>query len=316
MDLLEDILKHSGLRTRLLGHRSFLTAASIEFPCEKSVGFHVVTQGQAYIHSGKNKKPIVLQKGDIALMARGCNHVLSTEEKLPAKLTPLSEYDRATAKTKSAIKSGSKSKLTIVSGAYQLWNEPVHPLFNEIPDWFVIKANEIESFDHLQTMINLLAEEVAKPQLGSERAIQGLLDIMFSLILRRLVLQNSTKPETWSHATQDLKIKHALDLIHSDCARGWTLEELASEVGLSRAGFAVRFKKTLGDTPLHYLTTIRIQKAMDLLSSTDKKIESVALEVGYQDAFGFSKAFKKLTGLPPREFRAKDTEEKKLSWRL
>lgn len=315
MDLLEDILKHAGLKARLLGYRSFSSSASIEFPCEKSVGFHVVTQGRVFIHRRKGK-PLVLGRGDIALMARGCNHVISTDEVLPSKLTPLAAYDVSQSTSDSKSSSGGKTKLTLVSGAYQLWNEPVHPFFNEIPDWFVIKSDDIESFDHLQTMINLLAEEVAKPQLGSERAIQGILDVMFSLIMRRLVLQNSAEPETFSHATQDLKIKHALDLIHSDCARGWTLEELASEVGLSRAGFASRFKRTLGDTPLHYLTTIRIQKAMDLLVSTDKRIESVALEVGYQDAFGFSKAFKKLTGVPPRDFRAKNDEEKKLAWRL
>ena len=72
---------------------------------------------------------------------------------------------------------------------------------------------------------------------------------------------------------------------------------------LSRAGFALKFKTALGDTPLNYLTSIRIQQAMKILTLDDHKIESVALDVGYADAFSFSKAFKKRTGQSPIEFR-------------
>lgn len=312
MDLLEDILKQAGLRSRVLGHRSFSKATSLQFPCAKSIGFHCVTQGQAFIHTDSKAKPLILQKGDIALMARGCDHVVSTQEKWPRHLTPLSEFEKG-----QALAGGSsKPLLTIASGAYQFWNTPMHPLFTEIPDWYVIRYEDVENFDRMQAMIKLLTEEVADPKLGSDRIVQGILDILFSLIFRKIVEQSGQKISTWSHALQDLQIRRAMELMHSHPAQNWTLEDLAKQVGLSRAGFAQKFKSYLGDTPLHYLTTIRIQKAMELLSSTDDNIESVALAVGYQDAFGFSKAFKKKVGFPPREFRARDTEEKKVAWRL
>lgn len=309
MDLLGDLLKHSGLKSRILGHRSFSGSVSLQFPCSKSIGFHVVTHGQAFIHRGVKDKPMILKKGDIALMARGCDHVVSTEEKLTGRLTPLSGFDRS-------FRENAKTKLTLVSGAYQLWNSPVHPFFNEMPDWFVLKSEDIESYDSLQTMINLLAEEVAKPDLGSDRAVQGILDVMFSFIMRRIVLKTSQRTQTWSHALQDLEIKQALELMHADVAKAWTLETLAKQVGLSRAGFALKFKRTMGDTPLHYLTTLRIQQAMELLSNSEDNIERVALQVGYQDAFSFSKAFKKLTGLPPRDFRANNIKERQVGWRI
>lgn len=308
MDLLEDILKQSGLKTRVLGHRSFRSEVALQFPCSKSIGFHAVTHGTAYLHSGK--KVISLNKGDLVLMARGRDHVVSTEMKLNSMVIPLAEFSSV------EISPSAKSKLTLVSGAYQLWNDPVHPFFAEIPEWFVMKSEDIESFDSLQSMIKLLAQEVAKPGLGAQRVIQGILDIMFSLIIRKVVEKNSARPETWSHAVQDFQIKQALEFLHADRARAWTLQDLAHEVGLSRAGFALKFKKAMGDTPLHYLTMIRIQKAMELLSNTDLNVEGVAAEVGYQDAFSFSKAFKKITGVPPREFRTKDHEDKKNVWRF
>jgi len=316
MDLIDDILKNAGLRTRVLGHRSVHKPISLQFPCAKSIGFHVVTQGSAFIHTGKKTPPIQLGKGDLALMARGCDHIVSTDEKLKSNHTPIKEFDEINRLSKPAGGSSNKPKLVLVSGAYQLWNEPIHPFFQEMPAWFILRADESESFDPLAMSIGLLAKEVAQPRLGSERVIQGLLDVMFSLIVRQVIEKNSIKPKSWSHAIQDVQIKQAIEMLHADCSRGWTLEELALAVGLSRAGFAMKFKKAMGDTPLHYLTTVRIQKAMELLSQTELNVERVAAQVGYQDAFGFSKAFKKLTGLPPRDFRRRDAEDKKIGWRF
>lgn len=274
MDLLEDIFKQAGLKSRILTNRSFRDSTDLKFPCSKSIGFHVVTQGTAHLSVEGKKEPLVLEKGDLALMARGQDHVVT-----------------------------GKSKLTLVSGAYELWNKPAHPFFDEIPDWFIVKFEDIESFGKLQTIMGVLAEEQSKPGLGSERVVQGLLDILFSFILRKVVEKNSRRPKTWSYAVHDHPIKKAIEILHADRARAWSLEELAQKVGLSRAGFAARFKKALGDTPLHYLAVIRIQKAMELLGKTDKNIENVALEVGYQDPFVFSKAFKRLIGQSPRDFK-------------
>lgn len=309
MDLLQDILRQAGLRSRLLGFRALGTSVSLQFPCNKSIGFHVVTQGTAFLHLNKKAKPLQLNKGDIALMARGQDHIVSTSEEVNAKVTSLFEFEKLPS-------ASSKVKLSLISGAYQVWNTPMHPLFSELPDWFILRADDLQSFESLQTMIALLAEETAKPKLGTEKVVQNILDIMFYMILRRVVEKNSSKSATWSHAIQDEQIKKSIELMHSDLSHAWTIEELAAEVGLSRAGFAMKFKKALGDTPVHYLTMLRVQKAMDILSSSDNKIEAVAEQVGYQDAFGFSKAFKKFSGVSPRDFRSKDLEDKKLSWRF
>ncbi len=309
MDLLNDLLVHSGLRSRVLGQRSLSDSTSLLFPCARSIGFHVVIQGQAFIHHGKNKSPIVLERGEIALMARGHEHVVSTDQKKPSKVMSLNEFSLNSNNSNS-------SRLTIVSGAYQLWNDPVHPFFNEIPDWFILRQNDLAANDKIHKMIDLLSDEVSSPELGSERLIQSLLDVMFSLILRRVVKETGRNSKTWSHATQNLELRKALELLHGNLAKNWNLEELAKSVGLSRSGFALRFKKLMGDSPLHYLTTIRIQRAMELLTSTDLNVENVANEVGYTDAFTFSKAFKRLTGIPPKEFRARDQLAMNTEWRI
>jgi uncharacterized membrane protein len=80
-------------------------------------------------------------------------------------------------------------------------------------------------------------------------------------------------------------------------------------VGVSRTSLAERFRDAMGDTPLNYLRTVRMQKAMRLLSETDSNLEQVSLEVGYQDAFSFSKVFKRTVGVAPKEFRRQDAAD-------
>lgn len=310
MDLLADVLRQTGLRKRVLNQRSFEKSMALEFPCGKSLGFHVVIVGTAYIHTN-GKQTIKLEKGDVALMARGVRHVVSTEPDLPKKIQSMAENRR----TRPRDSASAEAKLTIVSGAYQIWNDPVHPVFSELPEWFVLKSTDLEGSKILEFAIRSLGQEVARPELGTETVIQALLDLIFTEIIRK-IFKSQRKQESWGHGLQDAQIRKAVEHLHRDLSREWRLDELADQVGLSRAGFAAKFKKSLGMTPFQYLATLRIQRAMELLTGTDDKIETIAQAVGYADAFSFSKVFKKLAGLPPRDFRARDQLERSNSWRF
>lgn len=313
MDILDDVLKQAGLRSRLYGHRLLRGSTSLQFPCDKSLGFHLVTQGEAYIFREGATKPVRLGRGDLALMARGHDHILTTEAKKPARATMLSEFDIL---PKPNSDSREPSKLTVISGAYQFWHDPIHPLFAEIPEWYVLRSDEVEALGGYSMLVKLITDEILTPNIGSKKIIHNSLDSLFTLILRKVVHDNANKPETWSFAMANSQIRKAIDLFHSDYAKTWTIEDVASNVGLSRAGFSDKFKKSLGETPLQYLTKIRMQKAIELLQASEEKIENVALKVGYQDAFGFSKVFKKITGFSPKEFRQKNTAEQKATWRF
>lgn len=315
MDILTDIFKQADLRRRLLNQRALAEPVVLRFPCDKSIGFHVVTQGEAFLYLNDKKPPVNLKKGDLAFMARGLNHFLSTESDLSAKdLKVAVSLDESDRKNKN-LKKLSPPKVTLVSGAYQLWNDPIHPFFKELPEIFVLKNSEIESFGQIQSALNMLSIETSNPQIGSEGLVQNLLDIIFSYLVRKIIDSNSSKPKTLSFAVQNESIKKSIELLHSQLDRNWTLEDLAKEVGLSRAGLAQKFKKSLGDTPLHYLTLIRMQKARALLSTTDDNLEIVAGAVGYSDPFSFSKVFKRITGLPPRVFRSQEQNQKRSIYR-
>ena len=82
-----------------------------------------------------------------------------------------------------------------------------------------------------------------------------------------------------------------------------TVETLAVAAGMSRSAFALRFKQMLGETPLEYLTDWRMYKATGLLQEDDRKLFEVAKSVGYDSDAAFSKAFKRVLGMAPKEYR-------------
>ncbi|MCD5311659.1 helix-turn-helix transcriptional regulator [Kineosporia babensis] len=86
-------------------------------------------------------------------------------------------------------------------------------------------------------------------------------------------------------------------------ARAWTVESLAAEVGVSRAGLARRFRELVGEPPMAFLTHWRLTLAADLLRSPDLTLAAVARQVGYATPFALSAAFKRVRGMSPSEYR-------------
>jgi AraC-like DNA-binding protein len=107
----------------------------------------------------------------------------------------------------------------------------------------------------------------------------------------------------WLAGLRDPAIGRVLSMLHEEPARPWTLGELAARAGVSRAVAAERFAQLVGCPPIHYLTLWRMQIAARLLADGAMKVATVAHEVGYESEAAFSRAFKKVTGVPPAAWR-------------
>jgi AraC-like DNA-binding protein len=92
-------------------------------------------------------------------------------------------------------------------------------------------------------------------------------------------------------------------LMHDQPGQPWTLARLSQHVGYSRASIVRRFTELVGQPPMAYLTEWRLTLAADLLLSSDDTVESVGRQVGYDNPFAFSSAFKRLHASSPRAFR-------------
>ncbi|GAA4307161.1 AraC family transcriptional regulator [Mucilaginibacter gynuensis] len=82
-----------------------------------------------------------------------------------------------------------------------------------------------------------------------------------------------------------------------------TVEDMAKQHNLSSSYFSILFRKSTGMPPIDYFIHLKMQKACQLLYSDETKIKNVAMELGYDDPYYFSRIFKKFMGTSPEQYR-------------
>ncbi|MEM0924782.1 MAG: AraC family transcriptional regulator, partial [Planctomycetota bacterium] len=106
-----------------------------------------------------------------------------------------------------------------------------------------------------------------------------------------------------SPAMSDEQIGPVLREIRVFPAKPWTLPMMAKRAKLSRSAFADRFRRLVGQSPLQYLTDVRMTLACKLLTTEALSVSTIATMVGYENGSSFSNSFKKWSQQSPLAFR-------------
>ncbi|MFI6372323.1 AraC family transcriptional regulator [Streptomyces sp. NPDC050546] len=186
----------------------------------------------------------------------------------------------------------------LLSGAYAGRGEISERLLHALPAVVLI-----QDADCHRPLLDLAVEEIVSDRPGRQVMRDRLLDLLLLSTLRTWFDQSEAHAPAWYRAMDDPAVGHALRLLHADPARAWTVAELAAESGLSRAALARRFTAQVGEPPMTYLASWRIDLAADLLRESDATVGSIARKVGYANTFALSVAFKRLRGTTPTEHR-------------
>ncbi len=91
--------------------------------------------------------------------------------------------------------------------------------------------------------------------------------------------------------------------LDADLQRAWKLDDLAGQVGLSKSYLSRSFRRYTGRTVIGYLTARRIEQAMLLLQTTDRKVLDIAFQCGFGDLSHFNRTFRRHVGTSPRRYR-------------
>ena len=190
----------------------------------------------------------------------------------------------------------------IIAGLFRFDEMYGRPLTDFLPPLILIRGGQ-PHMPPLQKTLELLASEVDTSTPGSELAVRRLADLLLVQALRAYIADTENEPVGWLHALADSHIGAALNSMHKRIEHPWTVASLASEAGMSRSAFAQRFKELMGEAPLEYLTRWRMYRGSDLLRESDRKLADVAQAVGYDSDGAFHKAFKRVLGVAPGEYR-------------
>lgn len=102
---------------------------------------------------------------------------------------------------------------------------------------------------------------------------------------------------------QDFYMKEALSFIERNFQNDISVEDIAAACGLNRSYFGKIFKDALGKSPQEFLLNYRMIKASELLTLSTLSVGDIGKAVGYENPLHFSRAFKNIYGLSPRNWR-------------
>ena len=99
------------------------------------------------------------------------------------------------------------------------------------------------------------------------------------------------------------RLRPALEYLEQHPARRINVAALARVSGMAEASFSRLFARSLGVGPARYAMNRRVHRAQQLMRQTDRKLDDIAEELGFSDAFHLSKVFKRIVGASPRDYR-------------
>lgn len=172
-----------------------------------------------------------------------------------------------------------------------------NPLAQALPDVLHFPLMDLPA---LALTLEVLFAEAADHHCGRQAVLDRLMEVVIIQLLRDLMDQKRIQVGLLA-GLADAKLAKALNAVHAEPARPWSLDELAAAAGMSRARFAARFRETVGMTPGAYLTEWRLGIAQALLSR-GKSVQVVADAVGYGSASALSRAFAAQVGRSPTDW--------------
>lgn len=267
-----------------------------------------VTAGNA-CYAPEGGDPVLLGAGDLLLIARPAPYLFADSPDRPPQAvihpggrceTPAgASLELPTFHGVRTWGNAATGRDVMLVGSYPRVSEAGSRLLRALPPTIVMRATE-----HRPGIIDVLAEEINGAGIGQASLLDRLLDSLTVTAIRHWASSPGANPPGWFRvAGTDPLVGAALDLMHDQTSRPWTVASLAQQVGMSRAGFSRRFAATVGEPPMAYLTAWRLAIAADRLRQDDTPVSQVAMEIGYTSPFTFSTAFKRHYGLSPLAYR-------------
>ncbi|HLY29511.1 MAG TPA: AraC family transcriptional regulator [Ktedonobacterales bacterium] len=340
MDVLSDtlrVVRLTGavfLNAKLISPWAILTATPdkiaryLRLPSDCIALFHILVRGRGWF-TVPGHAPILLETGDAILLPHSSPHVMSsglgaTPVPMLSVLPPLPPEGFV------EVGASSLGEMSQFVCGFLHCDQRFNPLLGALPETIVTQVcldgqkaettsngNDLPSSmrlsiqpgDLLETTLRHAVEEALSKRPGNTDMLARLSEILFVEMVRRYMQQLPPSQHGWLAAVRDPIVGQALRLLHARPEQAWTVETLADAVAVARSTLAQRFTTLVGETPMRYLATWRMQLAKYLLKQTNMNLVEIARQVGYESDVAFNHAFKRYVGLPPATWRASGDDQ-------
>jgi AraC-like DNA-binding protein len=278
--------------------------------CDHVMEYHMIAKGSGWA-AVSGLPPLRLHTGDVVLFPQGDRHVLSSAPGLqpdnanPESLVfhgkrpmPISFHEGVVDAGAMPVESADAIAVCGFLGCdLHLFN----PLIAALPRILHLPAARAGTW--VAHVIEQAVVESSERRPGSDAVLERLSEMMFVDAARRYLDSLPEDSVGWLAGLRDRFVGKALALMHERPERQWSVDDLAHDVGLSRSSLHERFIQYLGQPPMQYLASWRIQIGARLLRESSRVVADIALEVGYDSEAAFARAFKRMVGVPPAKWR-------------
>lgn len=273
---------------------------------ERLVSYHLVTDGEAAVQFGANE-PIRVSAGEVLIIPHGDAHTVSkgSPNEMIDTSTSMEEFLTGTL---NSLRVGGDGELTrFVCGYFGCERHADRLFLAGLPIMIKIDVRSDAAGGWIDSSIRHLVSDSSANRPGHSVLLAKASEALFVAALRRYMEELPPERDGWLAAARDPIVGAALALLHRKPADDWTLQSLAAEAGTCRTVLTERFARYLGEAPLSYLTRWRLQLASRLLETSQKSIQQIAAEVGYDSEAAFNRAFRREYGAPPARWRRRLT---------
>lgn len=301
MDPLSEVLAAVRLQCSVFGRARARSPWGFSVPAQRGhVRFHYVLRGSCWLAvDNSSAQRVALSGGDLAVVAGGRGHTLRDHPRGAA--TPLPD-PRASEGPWRIVLGGSGPETDIISGCVGFDDLPETPVLSTLPPIFRLTPDVGHAVPSFEQNLQFMAREVESNRPGAETVLTRMAEVIFVQVLRAYIESLPEGTEGFLGALRDGHISAALGWMHQRPEEAWTVASLAAKVGLSRSVFAARFAALVGESPVGYLTRVRMQKAAVLLRD-GATLAIVSGKAGYASEASFSHAFRQWAGVAPGHYR-------------
>jgi AraC-like DNA-binding protein len=299
-----DLLSHAldDLRPRGAGYYPSRLSAPWGFSVPGGpASYHVVLDGDCVLDVD-GMAPRRLDAGDLAVTPQGASFAFRSGP--DALAPPIGDVFDAPDDDGIYRRGGTGAPTRLICGTLTFDDTLPHPLLDALPPLIVVREADQGRVPQLRSLLTLCASEARARRPGAAALMGHLGCVLLIQAIRAHLSGPEATPTGWLRALDDPALVRALEAVHADPAADWTVGRMAETAGCSRSAFAARFADTVGETPMSYVRTWRMREAARILRDDDAALDVVADRVGYASGAALSRAFKRVTGQTPGQYRA------------